>query len=136
VRDGNKRIVQLKEGDPKGRHVVIVDDLVQSGGTLIECQVSLSAISCACFCHCLKLELYEEACSELTYPFGCTLQKLLATMGACKVSAYVTHGVFPKKSWERFNHDNGGMELAIVHIFFLVMTMSWCRSALLQEVTC
>jgi predicted amidophosphoribosyltransferase len=41
VRDGNKRIVQLKEGDPTGRHVVIVDDLVQSGGTLIECQVSL-----------------------------------------------------------------------------------------------
>ena len=31
--------MQLKEGDPKGRHVVIVDDLVQSGGTLIECQV-------------------------------------------------------------------------------------------------
>jgi len=63
--------VQLKEGDPKGRHVVIVDDLVQSGGTLIECQ------------------------------------KLLATMGAAKVSAYVTHGVFPNRSWERFKHDNG-----------------------------
>lgn len=40
VRDGNNRIVKLKEGDPTGRHVVIVDDLVQSGGTLIECQVS------------------------------------------------------------------------------------------------
>jgi len=38
VRDGDKRIVRLKEGSPKGRHVVIVDDLVQSGGTLIECQ--------------------------------------------------------------------------------------------------
>ena len=24
-------------GDPKGKHVVIVDDLVQTGGTLIEC---------------------------------------------------------------------------------------------------
>ncbi|XP_024396727.1 ribose-phosphate pyrophosphokinase 4 [Physcomitrium patens] len=71
VRDGNKRIVQLKEGDPRGRHVVIVDDLVQSGGTLIECQM------------------------------------LLASKGAAKVSAYVTHGVFPKRSWERFKHDNG-----------------------------
>lgn len=40
VREGDQRIVRLKEGDPKGRHVVIVDDLVQSGGTLIECQVN------------------------------------------------------------------------------------------------
>lgn len=40
VREGEQRIVRLKEGDPKGRHVVIVDDLVQSGGTLKECQVS------------------------------------------------------------------------------------------------
>lgn len=41
VREGDQRIVRLKEGDPKGRHVVIVDDLVQSGGTLIECQVKI-----------------------------------------------------------------------------------------------
>ncbi|OWM76103.1 hypothetical protein CDL15_Pgr009749 [Punica granatum] len=72
VREGNQRIVRLKEGDPKGRHVVIVDDLVQSGGTLIECQ------------------------------------KVLAAHGAAKISAYVTHGIFPHKSWERFKHDNGG----------------------------
>ncbi|GFP78946.1 ribose-phosphate pyrophosphokinase 3 mitochondrial, partial [Phtheirospermum japonicum] len=39
VREGDQRIVRIKEGDPKGRHVVIVDDLVQSGGTLAECQV-------------------------------------------------------------------------------------------------
>ena len=32
--------MRLKEGEPKGRHVVIVDDLVQSGGTLRECQVT------------------------------------------------------------------------------------------------
>ena len=43
VRDGDKRIVKLKEGEPKGKHVVIVDDLVQSGGTLIECQKVLAA---------------------------------------------------------------------------------------------
>lgn len=42
VREGDQRIVRIKEGDPRGRHVVIVDDLVQSGGTLIECQVSKS----------------------------------------------------------------------------------------------
>tara|TARA_B100000003_G_scaffold104743_1_gene93809 strand:- start:1893 stop:2918 length:1026 start_codon:yes stop_codon:yes gene_type:complete len=37
VREGDKRIVTIKEGKPMGKHVVIVDDLVQSGGTLIEC---------------------------------------------------------------------------------------------------
>lgn len=41
VRDGAKRLVQIKEGEPRGRHVVIVDDLVQSGGTLIECHNAL-----------------------------------------------------------------------------------------------
>ncbi|XP_024990804.1 ribose-phosphate pyrophosphokinase 4 [Cynara cardunculus var. scolymus] len=71
VREGDKRIVRLKEGNPTGYHVVIVDDLVQSGGTLIECQ------------------------------------KVLAAHGATKVSAYVTHAVFPKNSWERFVHKNG-----------------------------
>ncbi|XP_077250964.1 ribose-phosphate pyrophosphokinase 4-like isoform X1 [Tasmannia lanceolata] len=70
VREGDKRFVRLKEGNPVGRHIVIVDDLVQSGATLIECQ------------------------------------KVLAAQGASKVSAFVTHGVFPKQSWERFTHKN------------------------------
>ena len=43
MRDGDKRIVRLKEGSPRGRHVVIVDDLVQSGGTLSECQKLLKS---------------------------------------------------------------------------------------------
>ncbi|KAK9806464.1 hypothetical protein WJX73_010486 [Symbiochloris irregularis] len=43
VRDGDKRIVRLKEGHTRGRHVVIVDDLVQSGGTLLECQKLLKS---------------------------------------------------------------------------------------------
>ncbi|KAK9188859.1 hypothetical protein WN944_020264 [Citrus x changshan-huyou] len=72
VRDGNQRIVRIKEGDPRGRHIVIVDDLVQSGGTLIECQ------------------------------------KVLAAHGAAKISAYVTHGIFPNASWEQFEQDTGG----------------------------
>lgn len=44
VRDGAKRIVRVKEGEAKGRHVVIVDDLVQSGGTLIECHAVLAGL--------------------------------------------------------------------------------------------
>ncbi|CDY42811.1 BnaC03g23950D [Brassica napus] len=81
VREGDKRIVRLKEGNPAGCHVVIVDDLVQSGGTLIECQ------------------------------------KVLAAHGAAKVSAYVTHGVFPKSSWERFTHKNNGSEEAFAYFW-------------------
>lgn len=71
VREGGQRFVRLKEGEPKGRHVVIVDDFVQSGGTLIECQ------------------------------------KVLAAHGAAKISAYVTHGIFPNKTWKRFKYDDG-----------------------------
>ena len=66
VRDGDKRIVKINDGDPKNCHVFIVDDLVQSGGTLIECKA-----------------------------------KLLSA-GASKVSAFVTHTVFPKESWKKF----------------------------------
>jgi phosphoribosylpyrophosphate synthetase len=42
VRDGDKRIVRIQDGEPTGKHVVIVDDLVQTGGTLFECAVALS----------------------------------------------------------------------------------------------
>lgn len=81
VREGDKRIVRLKEGNPAGCHVVIVDDLVQSGGTLIECQ------------------------------------KVLVAHGATKVSAYVTHGVFPKRSWERFTHKSDGSGSAFAYFW-------------------
>jgi ribose-phosphate pyrophosphokinase len=37
IREGDQRITTIKEGDPKGYHCMIIDDLVQSGGTLIEC---------------------------------------------------------------------------------------------------
>jgi len=37
VRSGEDRLVSIKEGEAAGRHVVIVDDLVQSGNTLIQC---------------------------------------------------------------------------------------------------
>ncbi|KAK9663974.1 hypothetical protein RND81_14G010500 [Saponaria officinalis] len=81
VREGDKRIVRVKEGNPSGYHVVIVDDLVQSGGTLIECQ------------------------------------KVLKAHGAAKVSAYVTHAVFPKNSFERFTHKNDGSEVEFSHFW-------------------
>uniref|UniRef100_A0A7S1F9E6 Phosphoribosyltransferase domain-containing protein n=1 Tax=Noctiluca scintillans TaxID=2966 RepID=A0A7S1F9E6_NOCSC len=51
VRDGDARVVKVAEGDPSGKHVIIVDDLVQSGSTLLECakplkQMGASKVSC------------------------------------------------------------------------------------------
>ena len=36
IREGEKRTVTVQDGDAKGHHVLIVDDLVRSGGTLVE----------------------------------------------------------------------------------------------------
>lgn len=66
IRDKDHRIVKVKDGDPAGHHVIIVDDLVMTGGTLVECA------------------------------------KALLSAGAVKISAYVTHAVFPKDSWKLF----------------------------------
>lgn len=36
-REGNRRIVTIKEGEPRGRHCVVVDDLAQTFGTQLKC---------------------------------------------------------------------------------------------------
>jgi len=66
IRQGDIRGVTIQEGDPSGRHVVIVDDLVMTGGTLLHC---------------------AEA---------------LRDGGATRISAYVSHGVFPERTWSKF----------------------------------
>jgi phosphoribosylpyrophosphate synthetase len=38
VRDGSRRKISIREGRAADRHVVIVDDLAMSGGTLLECR--------------------------------------------------------------------------------------------------
>ena len=63
---GGGRFITIKEGDPKGREVLIIDDLILSGNTLLECT------------------------------------KVLDEKGASCISAFATHGVFPKKNWHRF----------------------------------
>lgn len=32
-----KRLIKIEQGDPKGKKVIIIDDLVRSGGTLLAC---------------------------------------------------------------------------------------------------
>lgn len=70
TRRGDKRIVEVAEGDVEGYHVFIVDDLVKTGGTLLDC----------------KRALFKN--------------------GASKVSAFVTHAIFPLESWKRFTYDS------------------------------
>jgi ribose-phosphate pyrophosphokinase len=65
--EGDVRTVVIQDGDASGKHIVIVDDLVQTGGTL-----------------------YETG-------------KVLKEAGAASVNAFVSHAVFPKESWKRFN---------------------------------
>lgn len=72
VRDGEKRVVKITEhvncrpGFLQNEEILIVDDLVQTGGTLFECRQALVA------------------------------------EGAKRVSAYVTHSVFPNDCFTRF----------------------------------
>eukprot|EP00241_Pyramimonas_parkeae_P006808 CAMPEP_0114244866 /NCGR_PEP_ID=MMETSP0058-20121206/11574_1 /TAXON_ID=36894 /ORGANISM="Pyramimonas parkeae, CCMP726" /LENGTH=323 /DNA_ID=CAMNT_0001357847 /DNA_START=123 /DNA_END=1094 /DNA_ORIENTATION=- len=42
-REGETRKVAITDGDPANKHIVIVDDLVQTGGTLFECGKALKA---------------------------------------------------------------------------------------------
>ncbi len=51
IRDGDRRKVIIQEGCAKGKHAFIVDDLVQTGGTLLACRDALiqdgaTAVSC------------------------------------------------------------------------------------------
>lgn len=69
-RHGVEREVTIVDGNPEKRHVIIVDDLINTGGTVQRC------IAC------------------------------MKSAKASKVSVFVTHAVFPKNSWRRFDKSS------------------------------
>ena len=81
----------------------LMRSLAPAGGTLIECQKLLASHGILVCCRGLT-RLYSPA-SLLAGGTLIECQKLLATQGAAHVSAYVTHGVFPKESWRRFEGE-------------------------------
>jgi phosphoribosylpyrophosphate synthetase len=100
VRDGDKRVVRVTDGEPKDLDVVIVDDLVQV--------VPISTVS-----RCIYWMKRDAHSLCIFGPFcetGGTLHECgaaLRTLGARSVSAYVAHGVFPNDAWKRFCRGDG-----------------------------
>jgi phosphoribosylpyrophosphate synthetase len=61
TRVGETRQVVVQDGDPRGQHVLVVDDVVKTGGTLAECAKTLSAAGA------LTISAY---CTHAGFPAG------------------------------------------------------------------
>ncbi|KAM0069840.1 putative ribose-phosphate diphosphokinase [Helianthus debilis subsp. tardiflorus] len=105
----------VKEGNPSGCHVVIVYDLVQSGGAWCKLCFTLSLWLAGYLWIRVSLHVRVQKTKKIVIItiIMLLLQKVLAAHGATKVSAYVTHAVFPKNSWKKFVHKNGGKPLPL-----------------------
>ena len=89
-------------GDPRDCHVVIVDDLVQTGGTLMECakvtqQAAVPPIS-------------------LSLSLSLSLSQVVQEAGAVAVSVFVTHPVFPGNAWHKFKAGQSPVPFANVWV--------------------
>jgi hypothetical protein len=58
-----------------------------------------------CICQTARITLRRGLSC---YPELTVLRALSVVCLCCAVSAYVTHGVFPRESWKKFKADNGG----------------------------
>ena len=88
-------------GEAKGHHVVIVDDLVQTGGTLLECA---------------KVQLMMTPTSSLTHTLCMYCVQVLQAAGAAAISVFVTHAVFPQESWRKFTAEQSEVSFANIWV--------------------
>ena len=121
-------LLYSSDGDPRGKHVVIVDDLVQTVSDMhyfrpLRFFVAISDVcvfskflmnsssqqfTAACFFlvefKSLSFICFCFPCSARDLQGGTLLEcaKALLEAGAKYVSAYVTHAVFPCESWRKF----------------------------------
>lgn len=89
-RDGDKRVVEIKEGDAKDKDVLIVDDLVRTGGTLLKC-----------------IEALKEAGARKVSVFvthaAFTSQEAIKAFEECKdLDAFYTTDTIPAKLGDKF----------------------------------
>jgi len=65
--EDNRRIITIEEGNPKGKKVIIVDDLVRSGGTLLECATKIKEVGAVEInFYCTHAEFPEESWKKFT----------------------------------------------------------------------
>lgn len=91
-------MVEIKDGSAAGRHCVIIDDLVQTGGTLLQVCNVRSALLYPHFT--LHQFFYRPVLPPCSPPSQCA--EALRAAGATNVWCYVTHAVFPEDSWKRY----------------------------------
>jgi phosphoribosylpyrophosphate synthetase len=86
VRDGDKRIVTVQDGVCKGLRLLIVDDMVRSGGTLFECAKALKQ---------LGAESVSAFCAHAAFPDDPSITKKFCKGGVFDIfeNFYVTNSV-------------------------------------------
>lgn len=86
--DGHSKLVTVKDGDCAGRHVVIIDDLIHSGGTMLQCVKACHAAGAdkiSAFCTHAVFE--NQAWRRFTAPFEAAAVSPAAAPAVAVVSA-------------------------------------------------
>ena len=68
VRQGDKRVVTIDEGNPQGKDCLIIDDLSRTGGTLIECAKVLHSAGAKSVSVFITHAVFEEGVREKFTP--------------------------------------------------------------------